>query len=105
MTTIKQRCFKIPKNRLDLFLTAIYMNFTQSGYAPQAQYIFQNEDYYDVVVGFNKIWDEMENEMEAFIQKMEVSALESQTKNHEVDCRCAGCVRLFHLREAEKEKS
>lgn len=67
---MKHRCFKIPKDKLDLFLTALWVNFTQQDFAPQAKWVFQNDDVYDVIVGFNKEWEAMEGSIETFVLQM-----------------------------------
>ncbi len=44
-----QRCFSIPKKKLDLFLVKLQMSANSMTYF-EAAWIFQTEDGYDVVV-------------------------------------------------------
>lgn len=44
-----QRCYKIPKDKLDLFLVKLSMSSTSHVHF-EAEYIFENGDVYDVVV-------------------------------------------------------
>lgn len=44
-----QRCFQIPKEKLDVFLVKVRMMDSNQSYF-QCDYIFQEGDHYDVVV-------------------------------------------------------
>jgi len=44
-----QRCFKIPKDRLDLFLVKLNMESDRL-ISFEAEYVFNSESHYDVVV-------------------------------------------------------
>lgn len=65
----KQRCFKIPKNKLDLFLVRLdfdsreLINF-------EAKYIFQNGKFYDVVVNYYGSYPFVENCIDEFVEEM-----------------------------------
>lgn len=52
---IKQRCFQIPRAKLDLFLVALWVNFTDSQILCEAQWVFQTKETgdYDVVVSIH----------------------------------------------------
>lgn len=78
-TVVKHRCYKIPSNRLDLFLTALYMNFSVGDFVSEAKYIFQTENGYDVVVGFNQHRDDFEEAIEQFIRGMNESTNKKST--------------------------
>lgn len=65
-----QRCFKIPKDKLDLFLVKLKMSDTTASYF-EAAYIFEAGDVYDVVVEeFKSNYAYTEREIEEFVAKL-----------------------------------
>ncbi len=65
-----QRCFKIPKAKLDIFLVALYVNFSNTNLSCEAEYVFQNENDYDVVVNFYGLVTGFVDPIEEFVAKL-----------------------------------
>ena len=69
----RHRCFKIPKSKLDLFLVALYVNFSDSTYCEhKAEWIFpaKEKNFYDVVVGQFGSYPFLETQLEMFVGKL-----------------------------------
>lgn len=66
------RCFKIPREKLDLFLVALKMNFSRSGVEHVAKHIFESkeEGFYAVVVARYGSSYLIEIELEEFVKAM-----------------------------------
>jgi len=67
---MKHRRFLIPTTHLDLFLTALFVNFTDTNFKPIAQWIFQTEEGYDVIVKMEHNSPTREAEIEQFVKDM-----------------------------------
>lgn len=67
---VSQRCYKIPKNKLDLFLVRLNIGASILGYY-EAEYIFESGEDYDVVVnGYGHHSPFMNNEIQKFVEAM-----------------------------------
>ena len=67
---IKHRCYKVPTKGLDLFLTALWVNFSEANFKSEVKWLFKDGDFYDVVVGFNKDYFIMEERIAKFVREM-----------------------------------
>jgi hypothetical protein len=68
-----QRCFKIPKDKLDLFLVKLRMSASE--YASfEAEWVFENGPDYDVVVNQYGSYPYMTTEVEEFAAKVRAGA-------------------------------
>lgn len=66
----KQRCYKIPKEKLDLFLVKLNMEKNYN-ICFEAEWIFESSDNnYDVVVNTYGSYPFIENEVEQFIKDL-----------------------------------
>jgi hypothetical protein len=67
---VTQRCFKIPTDKLDLFLVKLTMSNNSLSYF-ECDYIFAKGRHYDVVVNeFGYKCDWALSELESFIEKL-----------------------------------
>lgn len=67
----QQRCFKIPKDNLDLFLCKLTQETIRGGTASfEAEFIFENGPHYDVVVNTYGNCDYAEVAVEDFAEKL-----------------------------------
>lgn len=67
------RCFKIPKQKLDLFLVALNMNFSSQGLIKHTmECMFQSEkpNYYDVIVARYGSYPFVQNELDKFVGEL-----------------------------------
>jgi hypothetical protein len=66
----RHRCFKIPREKLDLFLIALDVNFSDSIIKHQMEYVFISKDdaFYDVVVAQRGSYPYLENHLAEFAQ-------------------------------------
>jgi hypothetical protein len=67
----KQRCFRIPKDKLDLFLVNLSMNNGDLVHF-EAEYVFDNPNHYDVIVNRFGSYPYAENEIAKFAEKLNV---------------------------------
>lgn len=66
------RCFKIPREKLDLFLIALDVNFSVEHVRHKMEYVFMAEEtrFYDVVVGRYGSYPYVENQLEKFVSEL-----------------------------------
>lgn len=66
------RCFTIPKKKLDLFLVALRMNFSDSLVRHEVFAVFQSEKkgFYDVIVSVYGSYGYLEREAEEFAKAL-----------------------------------
>ena len=65
----RQRCYKIPKEKLDLLLVKLRMSNENLIYF-EAEYIFQDGNFYDVIVNTFGSYPYVENEIDKFVDKL-----------------------------------
>lgn len=70
----KQRCYQIPKPALNLFLTALWVNFSETKQASEAKWIFDAGAYYDVVVELPFDREDIEASIARFAHDISVQA-------------------------------
>lgn len=64
-----QRCFKIRRPKLDLFLVQLSM-LSGEHLSFEAEYIFKAGDYYDVVVNYYGSYPYQETQLEKFVEEL-----------------------------------
>lgn len=64
------RCFKIPKNKLDLFLCALSTNFSGELMDCRAEYVFDAGEVYDVIVAKFGSYPYVERKMIEFVEEL-----------------------------------
>lgn len=66
-----QRCHKIPKDKLDVFLVKLTMtSSTEPRSYFEADYVFDAGDHYDVVVNQYGCYPWLSNDVESFAKKL-----------------------------------
>ena len=60
------RCFHIDNDSLDLFVTALYINFTDTLIRTRAEWIFERGEFYDVIVAVYGDNPHVEKQLEKF---------------------------------------
>lgn len=64
----KQRCFKIPKEKLNVFLVQVGAHY--STLHTEAEYVFDCKNHYDVVVNYYGTYPWAENNLVVFAESL-----------------------------------
>lgn len=74
-----QRCYQIPKNKLDIFLVKLKMCSSHMTYF-EAEYVFENGDVYDVIVNqYGGGFPYIEKELKEFISQLKGATNDQET--------------------------
>ena len=71
-TLKRHRCFQVPRKKLDVFLVALDVNFSDKFIEHRMSHVFPSTDarYYEVVVGQYGSYPFVENQLEKFVESL-----------------------------------